>query len=302
MGYDITYEGSFHIAPGLSRDRREYLLAFSRTWRRPRDIAKLGAGEPLRLAVGLPAGPEGAFYVGGAAHNGVASEDDDTSIVSFARAPKGQPGVRCCWRPSVGGDVLEWDGCEKFANGEDWLRYLIATFLEPWGHTVSGSVRWHGEDGATGTLTVANNSVADAPDEPAGPLEDEVRCWISILRTGELEMRVTAATELGCAEHASAESKRAAIEALADALDQADVAVKALERLGGFGEAAASALVRVIPLLESPSPQVRYWATFALARMGPEAKAALPALERLLKDREDGPRYGAMDAIKRLSR
>jgi len=45
---------------------------------------------------------------------------------------------------------------------------------------------------------------------------------------------------------------------------------------------------------------VRYWATFALGRMGPAARVALPALGRLRSDREDGPKYGAIDAIKRL--
>jgi hypothetical protein len=301
VGYDITFEGSFRIAPALSPERRAYLLAFCRTWRRPREVTGLGPTEPVRLAVGLPAGSEGAFYVGGAVHDGTDTGDDDGTVLSFTRGPDDQPGVRCRWRVSRDGDSIVWDGCDKFGNAASWLRYLIATFLGPWGHTVDGSVRWRGEDDATGTLSVANNTVTDVPDEPEPPIDDEVRSWVSVLRAGKLDMRIVAATELACAEHGSAVSKQAAIEALADALDPPDLAVKALETLGGFGDAAASAVVRVMPLLENPSPLVRYWATFALGRMGQEARVALPALERLRQDREDGPRYGAIDAIRRLS-
>jgi hypothetical protein len=249
--------------------------------------------------VALSVGPEGGFYVGGADHH--TNDADDTTVLSFARGPVGQPGVRCCWSIAAHGDLIAWDGCEKFSNGAEWLQYLVTTFVQRWGYTLEGAVRWRGEDDATGTLSASAHKVSNVPDQPEMPIDEEVRSWIAGLKEGDVDMRIAAATQLGCAEYASMASKYAAIEALANALDRPEVATKALETLGGFGELAASVTDCVVMALGSPNPMVRYWATFALGRMGPAARAALPALERLTKDAEAGPRYGAIDAIKRLS-
>jgi hypothetical protein len=55
---------------------------------------------------------------------------------------------------------LEWDGGEKFYNYEEWLEYLIAHFFNRWGYTLSGCVRWSGEDtDDVGTLAVEDNVV-----------------------------------------------------------------------------------------------------------------------------------------------
>jgi len=300
VGYDLRFDGRFDIAPPLPPDRNRYLTAFSLSWRRPRDPSKLdNAAEPGHEAVGLPVGREAAFYVGGAPHTH--DDGDDVSVLSFARPPEGQPGVRCCWRPTPDGSHLEWDGCEKFGAYSDWLRYLAETFLGPWGHSLSGRVRWTGEDGAEGTLSAHDGVVADEADVPETPLDEEVRSWITCLRTADVEMRIVAARELGCAVHADTGSRRAAIAALVDALEPPELAKAALETLGEFGEEAGVGSTQVGRLLEHADPQVRYWATYALGRMGPRARSELPALERLKADPEHGPRYGAIDAIKRLT-
>lgn len=298
MGYDVTYEGSFAIAPPLSRERLAYLAAFLRSSRRPRDVAKLPADQ-LRTAVGLELGDEGGLYVGGASHRD--NDQGDPTVTSFARPPQGQPSVRCCFELSAKGDKLSWDGCEKFGHAAQWLSFLLSTFFTPWGHALRGEMRWRGEDDATGTIRFRRGRVIDEPDKEDPSLEEEVQAWIQTLASGEPSMRLVAAKQIGCAVHASVAMRTAAIAALGNALDPPELAVASLETLGDFGESSAAVLPAVAKSLDSPSAFVRYWATYALGRMGPAARQVLPALEKLTHDREDGPRYGAIDAIKRLS-
>ena len=300
MGYDLRFDGRFEIAPPLSPDHNRYLTTFSRSWRRPRDPSKLvTVAEPGHEAVGLPLGPEAAFYVDGTPHT--ENDEADVSVLSFARPPEGQPGQRCCWRPTPDGSGLEWDGCEKFGAYADWLRYLAETFLAPWGHSLNGRVRWTGEEGAQGTLCARDGVVVDEADEPETPLDEEVNSWIACMRNENVEMRIVAAREIGCAIHADAVSRRAAVAALLGALEPPELAKAALETLGEFGEEGAVGSTQVGRLLEHADPHVRYWATYALGRMGSRARSQLPALERLKTDPEPGPRYGAIDAIKRLT-
>jgi hypothetical protein len=208
---------------------------------------------------------------------------------------------RCCWRPLDDGRALVWDGCEKFSGYQAALVTLVNTFLVPFGHQLSGEVGWEGEDGATGRLRAEGATIVDEADEPGQALAAEVRSWIESLRNGSDEVRVVAARRIGCAVHGDAAVREAAIAALLDALAPPAVAKAALETLGAFGEDAGIGVAAVAPLLAHPDPHLRYWATFALARMGPRALVTLPALERLTKDPEPGPMYGSIDAIKRLS-
>jgi hypothetical protein len=299
MGYDLRFDGRLSIAPALSPERLRYLAAFSRSWRMVREPAGRPPADAERIAVGLPPGPEGGWIVGGASHT--ESDASEASVTSFRRPPEGQPGLRCCWRPTPDGRVLEWDGCEKFSAYAAWLTYLIETFFAPWGHTLEGSVRWTGEDGAQGTVKVESGAVNDRPDHPEAGIDAEVISWIRCLGGGDIEARILAARRIGCAVHADRRLRAAAVSALAQATDTPEVAKAALETLGEFGEEAAARLSDVVPLLESSDPQVRYWATFALGRMGPAARSARSALERLKTDPEADPRYGAIDAIARLT-
>jgi len=77
------------------------------------------------------------------------------------------PTAYCQWIPTEDSTGLEWDGAEKFYFYGEWLEYLIARFLEPWGYTLSGSVRYVGKtEGVTGTISVQNNVVV-VTREPA---------------------------------------------------------------------------------------------------------------------------------------
>lgn len=63
---------------------------------------------------------------------------------------------------------LIWNGMEKFYNYEEWLRYLIEHFFDPWGYVLNGSVDWQGEDSDDkGELKIADNRVVATRNEEA---------------------------------------------------------------------------------------------------------------------------------------
>ncbi len=143
-------------------------------WRDEKITATLP--DPLREAVGLPLGNDGAYFVGGAdlAFRG----QDDSSVVGYNDPPGGprygyvnaegsvvaygdrdgseefkdlerpswsQPGLWCQWIP-VDSKTIQWDEGEKFYEYIEWLAYLIEHFLGPWNVTFSGDVHWEGEE------------------------------------------------------------------------------------------------------------------------------------------------------------
>lgn len=139
MGYTTDFWGEFHIIPPLSPAHKEYLKAFAATRRMSRkNVAHLP--DPIREAVGLPVGPEGAFYVGG-------ESSGDGTIADYNTPPPGQPGLWCQWIPSETHEAqLVWDEGEKFYHYVEWLEYLIDKFLTPWGYSLAGMVEWQGEE------------------------------------------------------------------------------------------------------------------------------------------------------------
>lgn len=70
------------------------------------------------------------------------------------------PGYYCHWIPNDEGTALIHNDSESFSGFADWLTYLIATYLKPWGYTVNGTVTWQGHDvGDYGTLSACENAV-----------------------------------------------------------------------------------------------------------------------------------------------
>ena len=70
------------------------------------------------------------------------------------------PTYYCQWKPTQDGMGLEWDGVEKFYYYGEWLEYLIAHFLKPWGYKLSGTVRYAGwTEGVEGTISVTDSKV-----------------------------------------------------------------------------------------------------------------------------------------------
>jgi len=127
--------------------------------------------------------------------------------------------------------------------------------------------------------------------------EDDTAVWIEALRSGDPAMRADAAVQLRGRDAGLVVGPLAAA-ARHDGVEE--VRRLALESLGEIGEAAARAFDDVMACLSDASPIIQYWATFALGRMGPVAARALPALERLSASPEHGPRYGSLDAIRRI--
>jgi hypothetical protein len=77
-----------------------------------------------------------------------------------AAATGNPPTLYCQWIPTEDGLGLKWDGAEKFYYYSEWLEYLIAHFLKPWGYTLNGAVQYNGwTEGVAGTISVTSNQV-----------------------------------------------------------------------------------------------------------------------------------------------
>jgi hypothetical protein len=154
MGYTTLFHGDFTISPPLEPRHRVFLCAFSETRRCQRlPKAESESSEKLRQEVKLPFGDRGEHCVGE-----VSSAFD--KIINYDEPPGQQPGLWCNWVPLRDGHALGWNGAEKFYHYEEWLGYLLNTYLIPWGYEVSGSVCWSGEDMEDfGWLRVHGNQV-----------------------------------------------------------------------------------------------------------------------------------------------
>lgn len=154
MGYTTEFHGTFTLSQPLTEAQAAYLRAFSGTRRMKRNARLLeGVADPARVAVGLPLGADGGYFVGG---GGFAGQDHDASVVDHNMPPAGQPGLWCQWVPTEGGDGIEWDGGEKFYDYVEWLEYLVEHFLKPWGIEIRGRVRWQGEEDEDRGVIVAD--------------------------------------------------------------------------------------------------------------------------------------------------
>ena len=160
MGYTTELLGSFELNKPLTAAQTAYLQAFSKT-RRVRRNSELTADrpDPLRIAVGLPIGLQGAYFVG--AEGPFGQEPSAPDVVEYNSPPEGQASLWCHWIPTNDGTAIEWDQVEKFYEFEEWLSYLIDHFLKPWGYVLNGRVKWKGEErGDIGTIRVIDNRVS----------------------------------------------------------------------------------------------------------------------------------------------
>jgi hypothetical protein len=65
MGYTTEFDGKFEITPALKPEHQEYLTKFADTRRMKRDeLVTEQREDPVRIAAGLPIGPQGAYFVG----------------------------------------------------------------------------------------------------------------------------------------------------------------------------------------------------------------------------------------------
>jgi len=195
IGYTTDFWGEWTVTPTLSGAHKAYLTQFAVSRRVRRDAAKAELlPDPLRIAVGLPIGLEGAYYVGTV--DKVASQNVDDSVLDGNDPPGSpempissdpnnamadwgirfelhqrhrreanrlglaQPGLWCQWIPNETGEVIEWDEGEKFYDYIEWIEYLILHFLGPWGYKLNGVVEWHGEENDDrGRIEIVDNEV-----------------------------------------------------------------------------------------------------------------------------------------------
>ena len=109
MGYMTTFSGAFQIVPPLTADQ----------------VAE------LRKVVA----PTRHEFLSMDSKTGASVYED------------GAPDVYCDWVPSDEGDLLEWNGGDKFYHYVDWIEYLIEHFFRPRGRDLVGEVHWSGEEG-----------------------------------------------------------------------------------------------------------------------------------------------------------
>lgn len=162
MGYTTTFTGTFVLDKPLTLPQYQYLRQFADTRRMSRleSHPKLQK-DPVRVAVGLPVGDSGQYYVGG----GQEVKWRGDSIVDHNNPPASQPGLWCQWVPTIEMNGIEWDGNEKFYHSGEWLQYLVDHFLDPWDLTLDGVVRYQGEDREdTGAILCQSNQVTLQPD------------------------------------------------------------------------------------------------------------------------------------------
>lgn len=184
MGYSTDFDGEWKVTPTLSEKHRLYLDQFStsRRMKRDPDYTEKRLPDPLRIAVGLPIGKEGCYYVGVSGDNGQDhmwsrgdSPGDRHGILDSNSEPEGQPGFWCKWEPNSDGTAIKWSGAEKFYDYIEWIKYLLEHFLTPWGYTLSGRVDWQGEDEADkGFIIIYNNQVFVNEDPVLDKLADAI--------------------------------------------------------------------------------------------------------------------------------
>jgi hypothetical protein len=159
MGYTTTFEGEFKLDKPLKPEHAAYLAKFAETRRMKRDADVTATRpDPVREAVALPVGVEGGYFVGSDAQFG--QEYGAAGILDSNQPPDEQPGLWCQWVPTEDGTGIVWDSGEKFYAYIEWIEYLIANFLAPWGYTLNGTVEWLGEDADDrGQIVIKDNVV-----------------------------------------------------------------------------------------------------------------------------------------------
>jgi hypothetical protein len=139
MSFPCYFRGTVLLDRSLLAHEQAYLEAFAATRHvQCREELLVPLADPLREAVGLPVGPEGAYAV--------SAPPVSDAIVDQNQPPAGQPGLWCDWVPTVDGTALVCKEGDTGVANVEWIGYLIAHFFQPWGYTVNGRVLWHTDE------------------------------------------------------------------------------------------------------------------------------------------------------------
>jgi hypothetical protein len=108
MGYTTDFTGQIKVSPPLNEAEISYINDFNRSRRMHRT--------------------QGPYY---AVPGGNYGQNDPGDVINYNRPGPEQPELWYQWVPTDDGTAIEWDGGEKFYSAEEWMRYLIDTFLKP---------------------------------------------------------------------------------------------------------------------------------------------------------------------------
>lgn len=159
IGYNTTFTGRINIAPVLKPEHSDYLKRFCNTRRMKRDPDKtILRPDSARLAVRLPIGVDGEFFVGEEEFMGQKHSGD---VIDYNEEPSTQPGLWCCWEiTNDNAGIKGPDQRSKFYDYVEWLKYMMENFFVPWGYTVNGIISWQGEqDDDIGKIIAINSDI-----------------------------------------------------------------------------------------------------------------------------------------------
>lgn len=107
MGYHTEFHGAVTVTPPMNPHEIAYLRRFADTRRMDREL--------------------GPYYCG----RGLAGQAWEPDIRDYNKPGSDQPGLWCKWVPTDDGSRIEWNRAEKFYDADEWMAYLIRTFLMP---------------------------------------------------------------------------------------------------------------------------------------------------------------------------
>jgi len=178
---------------------------------------------------------------------------------------------------------------------------LITDFFGPRSYTLHGRLDWIGEDGVLGTVEVNDHEIRIDSEQDADPVELE-RSLMESLESGDANRQLLALDLINQDYASLSEHGRFLphVTALAEEknIDLRGAAVNALGRFRAYSSRVVPVLVMT---LTDPVPWIRSAAAESLGMLGEAGRDALPALEDLTRDHEEGPRSRATEAIRRIT-
>lgn len=134
MGYHTQLRGVIKIFPCVAGPKLQYLQAFTNTRHARVNVRACGKVEdPLRLAVGLPAG----MWT-------IVNSFPSPLVLSY-NCPCMAPSYNCPWQIYQDGSAISWNKIEKPKAYDAWLQ-VLATLMKFWGHNLRGNIQYEGED------------------------------------------------------------------------------------------------------------------------------------------------------------
>ncbi len=157
-GYEIQFTGSLTLDRPLLPQHFAYLNRFVQIRHVTCSVEYLqDVPDPLREAVGLPLGPEGAYFVG---INFDKENIRQPIVLKINKPPQAQPYLWCHWRLDPDGLTLKYVDAWNLYRCHTWLQYLMDHFLTPWGYLLNGETHWQGEDEADrGRIIVQESAI-----------------------------------------------------------------------------------------------------------------------------------------------